>query len=115
VAVAAAGLRAEARDGLVLASHEAATNVVRHVRRLFDDATLTCRLRRQADRVTVELWYVGLQFDPRAEGMPDFSGDSEGGFGLYIIERSVSRVTYDEPVLDVCRICLEQIAGGGEA
>jgi formate hydrogenlyase subunit 3/multisubunit Na+/H+ antiporter MnhD subunit len=37
------------------------------------------------------------------------------GFGLYIIERSVSRVTYDEPVLDVCRICLEQIAGGGEA
>ncbi len=110
VAVAAAGLQAEARDRLVLAAHEAATNVVRHVRRPFADATLTCRLRRQADRVTVELWYVGLPFEPQAERVPDFSGDSEGGFGLYIIERAVSRVAYDEPVLDVCRTRLEQIA-----
>jgi len=43
--------------------------------------------------------------------MPDFSGQAEGGFGLYIIDRSVSEVTYENPVPDVCCVRLLQRAG----
>jgi anti-sigma regulatory factor (Ser/Thr protein kinase) len=110
VAEAAAGLGAEAADRLVLAAFEAATNVVRHVRRPFDDATLSCRLRREADRVTVELWYLGPLFEPVDENRPDFSGAAEGGFGMYIIDRAVSRVDYEQPALDVCCTRLVQMA-----
>jgi len=110
VAEAAAGLGAEAADRLVLAAFEAATNVVRHVRRPFDDATLSCRLRREADRVTVELWYLGPLFEPVDDNRPDFSGAAEGGFGMYIIDRAVSRVDYEQPALDVCCTRLVQMA-----
>ncbi len=109
-ALAAAGLGAEAADRLVLAAFEAATNVVRHVRRPFDDATLSCRLRREADRVTVELWYIGPLFEPEELGQLDHSGASEGGFGMYIIEKAVSQVVYEQPALDVCCTRLVQMA-----
>jgi anti-sigma regulatory factor (Ser/Thr protein kinase) len=102
VAAAAARLGPDAADRLVLASFEAATNVVRHVARPFPDATLCCRLRPGRDELTVELWYVGLPFEPEPERLPDLSGESEGGFGLHIIDHAVSRVSYEQPVLDVC-------------
>jgi anti-sigma regulatory factor (Ser/Thr protein kinase) len=110
VAAAAAALGPEVADRLVLAAFEAATNVVRHVRRPFDDATLSCRLRREADRVTVELWYIGPLFQPEQGNQPDFSGVREGGFGMYIIDKAVSQVVYEQPALDVCCTRLVQIA-----
>jgi len=110
VASAALSLGPDAADRLVLAAFEAATNVVRHVRQPFDDATLSCRLRREADRVTVELWYIGPLFEPDEASRPDFSGAAEGGFGMYIIDRAVSRVAYEQPALDVCCTRLVQMA-----
>jgi sigma-B regulation protein RsbU (phosphoserine phosphatase) len=110
VAEAAAALGEDASDRLVLATFEAATNVVRHVARPFSDATLSCRIERGADRVTVALWYLGLPFVRDPDAQPDFSGASEGGFGLYIIEQAVSEVRYENPLLDVCCTRLVQIA-----
>lgn len=85
IEAAATVLPADAADRLVLASFEAASNVVRHVVPPFDGATLLCRPLRDRSGVTVELWYVGPRFEPTPVPPPDFSGASEGGFGLYII------------------------------
>jgi len=108
VAQAAAALPAEAAHGLVLASFEAATNVVRHVAPPFPEATLACRIRRGADAVSVELWYLGEPFRPPAQPTIDVSGESEGGFGLYIMENAVSSVAYETPLPGTCCTRLTQ-------
>jgi anti-sigma regulatory factor (Ser/Thr protein kinase) len=102
VAAAAVALKPEMADGLVLASFEAATNIVRHVTPPFPDALLSCRIDCETDEVSVEIWYLGAAFAPPAEPTPDFSGASEGGFGLYIMQQAVSRVCHESPLPGVC-------------
>jgi len=102
VAAAAGFLGADAANGLVLAAFEAATNVVRHVAPPFAEASLSCRILREAARVVVEIWYLGDAFRPGAEPQPDFSGDSDGGFGLYIMSRAVTSVAHESPLPGVC-------------
>jgi PAS domain S-box-containing protein len=82
-------LKAEQIDALVLASFEAATNILRHAKPYFSDATIACRFQHDADSFSVELIYPGPVFNPPDEPQPDFSGNSDGGFGLYIIQQSV--------------------------
>lgn len=93
-ASAASLLSTEETEALVLASFEAVTNVLRHARPYFSDATIACRTSRHDDRLAVELIYPGPAFSPPDETTADFSGHSEGGFGLYIIENSVDSVEY---------------------
>ncbi|MEI6414574.1 MAG: ATP-binding protein [Pseudomonadota bacterium] len=100
-----AGLPDEARDALTLAAFEAATNVIRHVKCPLPDATLQVFLENTDPAVNLSLYYLGEPFSPD-DTLPDFSGDTEGGFGLYIIENSVDEVIYDTPVPGVCRIWL---------
>lgn len=102
VAGASSMLEPGAADLLVLAAFEAATNVVRHVAPPFRDATLTCRVLPGRERVVVEIWHVGAPFTPAPDPLPDFSGASDGGFGLYIIKHAVSEVHYENPLPDVC-------------
>lgn len=90
----ASHLPATDADALVLASFEAATNILRHAKPYFADATLTCRLTQASDAVTVELIHAGDLFVPVGEPDPDFSGNSMGGFGRYIILNSVDSVDY---------------------
>lgn len=97
-AALAAGLSEDAVGRLVLAAFEAATNVVRHATPLIEGASLTLRIVTDPQVLAVEIWYVGEAFEPTGEPEPDFSGQSEGGFGLYIILQSVSRVSYTHPV-----------------
>jgi anti-sigma regulatory factor (Ser/Thr protein kinase) len=111
VGAAAAFLGAEAADGLVLAAFEAATNVVRHVASPLADAMLSCRITREAARVVVEIWYLGEPFQPLAEPQPDLTGASEGGFGLYIMSRAVTRVEHESPLPGICCTRLVQVAG----
>jgi PAS domain S-box-containing protein len=108
VARAAQPLGDAAADGLVLAANEVVTNVLRHVPQPFPDSTLTCRIASVAGRVTVDLWHIGPPFRPPAELVPDFSGRSEGGFGLYIVHNAVAGVRYDNPFANVCRTTLVQ-------
>ena len=102
VAAAARALDAEPASGLVLAAFEAATNVVRHVPPPFPDAMLSCRILREHAGVTVEIWYLGEPFAPPTRSEPDFSGDSDGGFGLYIMSRAVDSVAHESPLPGVC-------------
>lgn len=91
---------------LVLAAFEAATNVVRHTPEKLNDAPLTLVLSRNARELVVELVYEGLPFAPTNQASPDFSGKSEGGFGLFIIEKSVDKVEYGAPMPGLASIRL---------
>ena len=89
------GLPEESVQMLELASFEAATNIVRHAPGSGEDDTICAILRRHDDEATVELIYAGEPFCPEADVMPDFSGDSDGGFGLFIIEQATDKVSYE--------------------
>jgi sigma-B regulation protein RsbU (phosphoserine phosphatase) len=93
-------------QAVILASFEAATNILRHAEPYFSDATIACRLTRSADEYSVELIYPGPDFSPPDDPQPDFSGNSEGGFGLYIINNCVDAVEYASPMPGVSSIRL---------
>jgi len=100
-------------QALILASFEAATNIIRHARLLVGNATITCRITRETDALVVELIYPSEAFTPPAQLRPDMSGQSEGGFGLYIIEQSVDSVEYASPMQGVASVRLVKRATVG--
>lgn len=87
---------------LMIATCEAVSNIIRHVPAPFADASLICRLTINSTLLIVELFYLGQPFEPMPIHTPDFSGNTDGGFGLYIIEHAVDTVQYLSPVLGVC-------------
>jgi sigma-B regulation protein RsbU (phosphoserine phosphatase) len=101
-------LAPEAADGLLLASVEATTNVIRHVASPLAGAGLSCRISGSARHMCVELFYLGKLFTPDDDLEPDFSGDADGGFGLFIISNAVESAEYLEPAAGVCCIRLVQ-------
>jgi serine phosphatase RsbU (regulator of sigma subunit)/anti-sigma regulatory factor (Ser/Thr protein kinase) len=97
---------------LVLAAFEAATNIIRHTPEKLTAAPLTALLCRDAGTLSVELVYEGKPFAPPSNLEPDFSGDSEGGFGLYIIENSVDKIEYGAPMPGMVSIRLVKNLAG---
>jgi sigma-B regulation protein RsbU (phosphoserine phosphatase) len=83
---------------LQLGAFEAATNIVRHTSPHVKNAPMTVAFSRTADAIRVELIYVGIPFVPPDAPTPDFSGDSEGGFGLFIMKSAVDQVDYYSPL-----------------
>lgn len=106
-----AGLSDTACDALILAAYEAATNVIRHAKPSFLDARLLVRMEDTTTSVEVSLYYVSKPYVPLPRE-PDFSGESEGGFGLYIIENCVDVVVYDSPAESVVRVYLRKNKSG---
>ena len=56
--------------------------------------------------VAITLKYHGEPFDPRAVTPPAFDGSRDGGFGVYLIARSMDEVSYDRDADGVNRIRL---------
>lgn len=110
----AAGMQEENRDALILGCFESATNIIRHSNRPFADSSLSCKIKRLGKAIEVELLYVGSAFMPSTNPEPDFSGDSDGGFGLFIIEQAVEHVIYSTPLTGVGSIRLIQLLVAGE-
>ncbi|MCX7143110.1 MAG: ATP-binding protein, partial [Proteobacteria bacterium] len=106
VAECAGSLPAEDADALILASFEAATNAIRYSRLMVGDATVTCRIAREGAAVAVELIYPSAVFTPPVELRTDFSGETESGFGLYLIEQSVDSVEYASPMPGIASVRL---------
>lgn len=104
IAVLAQDQPAEAMHSLELAAFEAATNVVRHTPEILSDTPFTAVLTRDEHEMSVELIYAGQPFRRDTPPNPDFSGESEGGFGLFIIENSVDRVTYGSSLIGLASI-----------
>lgn len=94
------------RQAILLATFEAATNILRHVTPCFADAMLTCRMTQEDNRFLVELLYPGPAFTPPRDATPDFSGNSEGGFGLYIIQQCADSIEYTTPAPAIANVRL---------
>ena len=80
---------------LELAVTEAASNVMRHAYGGRTDRRIQLEAEAFDDRIVLRLHHLGQSFDPDAVRPPAFDGSQEGGFGMYIISRSVDDVRYD--------------------
>lgn len=91
-------------QALVLAVFEAATNVIRHTPEKLSHESFTAVLSRSDEAIIVELVYAGDPFDPSGRDLPDFSGNSSGGFGLFIMKNMLDELEYDAPMPGMARI-----------
>lgn len=98
-----AGFAEEDATAFILAAFEAATNIIRHATLLLPDSVLHARLQTQADWLALDLFYPCAKTYVPDDTTPDFSGESEGGFGLFIIRSNVDELTYDSPAPGICR------------
>jgi anti-sigma regulatory factor (Ser/Thr protein kinase) len=89
---------------LVLAVNEAVANIIRHAHRSRSELPIHIRVDSGAEEVTLRFIYGGDEFNPADTPPPAFDGSREGGFGLYMIARSVDRVLYSRD--DVGRNCM---------
>ena len=112
-AVLARGMGAEESDALILAAYEAATNLIRHASAPVFEPSVHVRIEDVGDEIEVSFFYLGEPFQD-FETTPDFSGHSEGGFGLFIIRSSVDEARYDSPALGVARVYLKKKKGKPE-
>ena len=87
---------AEDVQAMQLAVHEAATNVVRHAYKMRPDGPIWLQLQAFDDRITLRLVHTGESFDPDLVDPPDFSGQREGGFGIYIISQLMAQASYEQ-------------------
>jgi sigma-B regulation protein RsbU (phosphoserine phosphatase) len=81
-------------DQLKLAVTEATSNIIRHAYSGRTDQLIQIEADGFADRISVRLYYLGETFDPETVVPPAFDGSRQGGFGVYIIARSVDEVRY---------------------
>ena len=79
-----------------LAITEATANVVKHASEADKPHDIAACCRLFADRIEIELSYEGEGFDRTAVPEPSFDGSRSGGFGLYIIDRTMDEVTYSQ-------------------
>lgn len=106
-AAAATNMSDEKKESLILAAVESLTNILRHAKHPSPSAAIHCRIETLGHAIKVDFFYVGQPFTPR-DDEPDFSGESDGGYGLYIVKNSVNKVEYLSPMCGVCCIHLVQ-------
>ena len=103
----AIGMPETERAALTLAAVEVLTNAIRHAPHSLKDATITCRLNCSTTQMSAELIYPSATvFEPSELLKPDFSGEAEGGFGIFIIHQSVDHVQYTAPLPGICAVRL---------
>jgi sigma-B regulation protein RsbU (phosphoserine phosphatase) len=93
-ALTAPAFEEDAVSQLELSVTEAASNIMRHAYRGRTDQRIQLDAEVFADRLVLRLHHLGETFDPKAVSAPAFDGHQEGGFGMFIIERSVDEVKY---------------------
>jgi sigma-B regulation protein RsbU (phosphoserine phosphatase) len=84
----------DAVSQLELALTEAASNIMRHAYGGRTDQRIQFDAEVFHDRIVWRLHHLGASFDPARVSTPAFDGSQEGGFGMFIIERSVDEVRY---------------------
>jgi len=96
----------DALAALELAAVEAATNIMRHAHGDLPDESFTFVMHRNPGDLALEYLYHGTPFDRSTAREPDFSGQREGGFGLFIIDEIMDRVEYSDNGKGLIRIVL---------
>jgi anti-sigma regulatory factor (Ser/Thr protein kinase) len=81
-------------DQLILAVNEATTNIIKHAYQGRPEEKVQITAEVTANQLVFRLYDWGEDFDPESVDDPEFDGSQEGGFGIYIISRSVDEVNY---------------------
>lgn len=89
------GWRKEDVQKLVLAVHEAATNIIKHAYNRATDRHVRVRVEYFRDRIAVRFHHRGSPVSNELLPAPSFDGMRENGFGLYLISQSVDEVRND--------------------
>jgi serine phosphatase RsbU (regulator of sigma subunit)/anti-sigma regulatory factor (Ser/Thr protein kinase) len=79
---------------LVLAVNEVASNVMRHAYKGNPGQRIRISAWVEEQRFFLELAHTGEPFDPNIRRQPAFDGSRDGGFGVFIIEKSVDEIIY---------------------
>jgi anti-sigma regulatory factor (Ser/Thr protein kinase) len=79
---------------LELALTEAASNIILHSFQGQQRKSITLTVEVDDEQACVTLQHIGRHFDPQTAPAPAFDGSRQGGFGLYLIRKSVDEVQY---------------------
>ncbi len=77
-----------------LALVEAYSNVVRHAHQARPDLPVLMRLEVQDQDMALEIWDVGVGYDPNGYRTPSPEDKQEHGYGWMILNRLMDRVEY---------------------
>jgi sigma-B regulation protein RsbU (phosphoserine phosphatase) len=91
---------------LELAVTEAASNIMKHAYHGRTDQHIDIAADAFTDHIVIQLSHRGMAFDPATVRPPVFDGSREGGFGVYIIARSVDEVRYVRDEQGSNHVCL---------
>jgi len=83
-------------DSLKLAINEVFCNIVKHGYRGESGHQILIKGEYTAEGVALEISDQGISFDPSDSETPNFSGDQDSGFGLYIIKDIADSITYQK-------------------
>ena len=100
------GMDAEDRSQFELAVTEAASNIMQHAYRGQSDKTISLEAEASAEQIRIRLSHWGEAFDPISVSPPRFDEDAEGGWGVFIIENCVDKVTYTSDEDGKHSVCL---------
>ena len=89
-----AGFDSEAIFGIELAVGEALTNIIRHAYRGQAGHEIHLSLTIDETRLHLTILDFGHKFDPADHPPPNLEIPSEGGYGVYLIEKVMDEVTY---------------------
>lgn len=90
-----AGLPEEEAQQVVLALNEAAANIMEHAYEGQEDRDIPVTTTAEPGRIVFQLTHNGIPFSRELVPPPDFEANSEGGFGLYIIDQCMDEVRYE--------------------
>ncbi len=90
------GLLTEYVWELELAVHEAASNIIRHAYENRKNRSIAVEIGAFEAQIRVRLSHWGKPFtQPHKAPSPVLHGEADCGFGLYLIDRCVDRITYE--------------------
>jgi anti-sigma regulatory factor (Ser/Thr protein kinase) len=89
---------------LELAVSEAASNIILHGLQRPPCELIGLVLNIEEQQACITFLYPGCTFIPQAVPKPDFTGRSESGYGLYLIQQSVDEVHYSRNDAGLCTI-----------
>ncbi len=78
-----------------LAVSELATNIITHAYRDREPGSVEIRGQGADNVVTLEFFDTGKAYKPKTPKLPNLEDLAEGGYGSFIIQQCVDRVTYD--------------------
>jgi anti-sigma regulatory factor (Ser/Thr protein kinase) len=91
---------------LELAVSEAGSNIVLHGLEGQRERSIELILNIDDQQASVTFMYTGCTFTPNTVPKPDFSGNAESGYGLYLIQQSVNQLSFSRDDAGLCTIRL---------